>query len=55
MQELTTTQTMIISLINNESDQSQIEAFNKLTNSIENYRKILNDFENNYTDKAVRL
>lgn len=45
--ELTSTQTLIASLINNDSGQSQTEAIKELTACIETYEQILVKFKNN--------
>lgn len=48
--ELTSTQTMITSLINNDSNQLKTEAINELTTSIEKYEQILMKLKNNKDD-----
>lgn len=47
MQELTSTQTMITSLISNDDDQSQSEKIKELTTYVEKYENILIESETN--------
>lgn len=54
IQELTSTQTMISSLINNSSEQSKTEAMQELRTNIETFEQILLEFKNNDDkDKCV--
>lgn len=55
MQELSLTQTMINSLINTDSNESQSEAMKELKICIEKYQNFLQLLENNDEDKTVRL
>lgn len=55
IQELTSTQTMIASLINTDDDESQSEAMKELKICVEKYQNILRSLENNDIDKTVRL
>lgn len=55
IQELTSTQTIISSLINNSSDQSKTEAMKELTINAKRFEQILLESDNNDNDGFVSL
>lgn len=55
IQELSSTQIMINSLISTDSGESQSEAMKELNICIAKYQKILQSLKNNDEDKTVRL
>lgn len=55
MNELSSTQAMITSLINNDSDQSKTEAINELKNIVEKNEQFLVKLENHDGDITVSV
>lgn len=53
--ELTSTQTLITTLVNSDSDKSKSEIVNELKTYIELYENILLELENNDEDTAVSI
>lgn len=51
--ELTSTQTLITTLVNSDNDKSKSEIVNELKTYIELYENILLELENNDEDTAV--